>query len=62
MQNLRQSLAMSPEAIEAFKKAERRRLRDMQRETLRATGADERMAKAEAKRQRRRERNLLHYS
>lgn len=62
MQVLNQALAMSPAAREAFEREERSRFRDAERMLAKGDGAEERVAMAEAKRSRRRERNLLHCS
>lgn len=66
MDTLRQSLAISPADREAFEKAERQRNREEARNFNLVPGqyesGSERMVAAEAKRQRRRERNLLHCS
>jgi hypothetical protein len=62
MQMLNEALAMSPAAREAFEKEERARLRDAERMDAKGAGAEERMAKAEDKRAKRRQRNLLHCS
>jgi hypothetical protein len=55
---LQESLAMSPHAIAELRRADRQRLREMERYERKLDGAKPRIDAAEAKRQRRRERNL----
>lgn len=62
MQKLNQALHMSPLEREKFKQADRARLRDFERMAAKSDRAEECKATAEAKRQRRRERNLMHCS
>lgn len=62
MDMLRQNLAMSPQAREAFEKEERARWRDAERMAAKGDGAEQRVDAAEAKRRRKQQRNLVHCS
>jgi hypothetical protein len=62
MQMLKEALAMSPLVREEFARADRARLRELDRQDAKSGRAEERISAAEAKRLRRRERNLIHCS
>jgi hypothetical protein len=62
MDTLKQHLAMSPQAKEAFERDERARLRASERMQAYGADAEHKVAAAEDKRARRRARNLVHCS